>query len=117
MLEHIVKYGENIEEILETYKVSLEELKIVNMHITDFRNLVAGTKVKIPLISEEIEQILEKTESFVMNYYPKVTTEIIESNSYEKKEVKVQEELKSLPRGRAYPGILPPKTKNKWENR
>lgn len=106
MLEHIVKFGEEIEDILQIYKVSIEELKVVNMHITDFNNLVAGTKVKIPLINDEVEQVLEKTESFVMNYYPKVSSEIIEK----KKEVE-KEEVRQIPRGRAYPGILPPKRK------
>lgn len=110
MLEHIIKNGERIENIVDIYKVSYEELKLANMHISDLKNVVPGMKIKVPLISEEIEQILDKTESFVMNYYPLVTKEIIE---------KKEEKIKSsdvVPKGRAYPGILPPKIKNKWEN-
>ena len=109
MLEHIVKNGENIDDIINVYKVSLEELQINNLHITDYNNIIPGTILKIPLITEEIEQILDKTESFVMDYYPKISKEI----SNEKKEEKIEI------RGKAYPGIIPPKYNKritKWEN-
>ena len=77
MLEHIIKNGERIENIVDIYKVSIEELKLANMHISDLKNVVPGMKIKVPLISEEIEQILDKTESFVMNYYPLVTKGVL----------------------------------------
>ena len=82
MLEHIIKNGERIENIVDIYKVSIEELKLANMHISDLKNVVPGMKIKVPLISEEIEQILDKTESFVMNYYPLVTKEINKNNLF-----------------------------------
>ena len=104
MLEHIVKNGERIDQIMNLYRVNLDTIKSYNLHITDFNNLLCGMKIKIPLISEEIEQILENTESFVKDYYPKVI-DVIE-------EVKVEEvkmEKPSFERGIPYPGIIPPK--------
>ncbi|MDE5545981.1 MAG: LysM peptidoglycan-binding domain-containing protein [Anaeroplasmataceae bacterium] len=141
MLEHIVKNGETIHDILNMYHIELEELKGLNLHITDFYNLVSGMKIKIPLIHNEIEQILENTESFVQKYYPKVnalyeerpqikereTTQVEEpqiqkrdleepvetSVSVPKEAISPIEEtpqkVEPKPKGRPYPGILPPK--------
>ena len=114
MLEHIVKNGERIEQITELYGMKFDTIKSYNLHITDFNNLVCGMKIKIPLISEEIEQILENTESFVNGYYPKII-DIIDDNLLENKgenfvdnkpvEIKNERsELKGIP----YPGIIPP---------
>lgn len=102
MLEHIVKNEEKLEDILGLYKLSFEELKSYNLHITDFKNLLCGMKIKIPLISEEIEQVLDNTESFVKDYYPKIV-EVIEEEK--KVEEKPKDEIKY--RGKPYPGILP----------
>lgn len=110
MLEHIVKNGEKIDDIKQIYKVNIDEIKLANLHITDFKNIVPGTKIKIPLLNFEVEQILDKTESFVMNYYPKISKEIIEVKE-DNKEFEVPKN-KEIPKGRAYPGILPPKHKN-----
>lgn len=72
MIEHIVKNNEGIDEILEAYHISLNELKEYNRHITDFNNLVCGLKLKVPYLKEETEQILEGTEVFVEKYYKNV---------------------------------------------
>ena len=117
MLEHIVKNGEDIKQIIDVYRISFDELKTANLHITDFKNIVPGTKIRIPLINDEIEQILDNTESFVMDYYPKISTEIIEDKKKATEEISKKET--TYQRGRAYPGIMPPKyfnNKNKWEN-
>ncbi len=118
MLEHIVKNGERIEDILKMYHLELDELISVNLHITDFHHLLSGTKIKIPLLSAEVEQILDNTESFVQRYYPKMEEfkeevkpeeKVIEN--FENNEIKepiLQEQPKREER-RAYPGILPPK--------
>lgn len=128
MLEHIVKNGESIHDILDMYHIELEELRGVNLHITDFYNLASGMKIKIPLIHNEIEQILENTESFVQKYYPKVhdlyenepipmkAPKLEERVEEIKEESVVQEEIEpTLPpyqtppmKGRPYPGIIPP---------
>lgn len=119
MLEHIVKNGESIYDILNMYHIELEELRATNLHITDFYNLASGMKIKVPLLHNEIEQILENTESFVQKYYPKVhdlyetekeQTPIIEQRIEEVHPV-VEEPVSPLPKtvkGRPYPGIVPP---------
>lgn len=116
MLEHIVKNRETLEDILNMYHLGVEELKNANLHITDFNHLASGMKIKIPLLTEEVEQVLESTESFVKRYYPKM--EEIEKVVLEKpveETPKVVEEKPMTPppavelNRRAYPGILPPK--------
>ena len=117
MIEHIVKYNEKIDDIINMYHISLEELIEYNSHITDFKNLISGSKLLIPLINKEVEQILEKTECFVMEYYPKISEDIIpsmEEKIIEKKEEKVvinkeNNEVRENINKRAYPGIIPPK--------
>ena len=133
MLEHIVKNGESIYDILNMYHIELEELKGLNLHITDFYNLASGMKIKVPVINKEIEQILENTESFVQKYYPKVNALSEEKplpRAEEKEEVIFEEKPVSppthpippivevprqveaqQPKGRPYPGILPPKNR------
>lgn len=132
MLEHIVKNGETIHDIMNLYHIELEEIKSFNLHITDLYNLVSGMKIRIPLLHNEVEQILANTEPFVQKYYPKV------NDLYEKDRAEVpiaiqpevpiaskpaeppMVERKELispvvphqtlePKGRPYPGILPPK--------
>ncbi len=125
MLEHIVKNGESIHDILNMYHLELDEIKGVNLHITDFYNIQTGMKIKIPLINNEIEQILENTESFVQKYYPKVNElyeekpmvhEIheerpkVEERSSEMKQESIKEApIINSPKGKPYPGILPPR--------
>lgn len=125
MLEHIVKNGETIHDILNMYHIELEELKDYNLHITDFYNLASGMKIKIPLIHNEIEQILENTESFVQKYYPKVhelydekplqrenitqNATLEEAKPEVEKNTPTQTPLPPKPKGKPYPGILPPK--------
>lgn len=118
MLEHIVKNGERIEDILSMYHLQLEEIVSINLHITDFYHLASGTKIKIPLLTEEVEQILDNTESFVQRYYPKmedleevpVQEEVLERTSIkEAPPLTLEVEAKKEPLGRPYPGILPPK--------
>lgn len=117
MIEHIVKNNESVESILNHYNISLEELKANNHHITDFNNLICGTKLLIPNLTSEVEQILNTTESFVMDYYPKISEELSKVEA-----VKTDSKVEAKPKNenqpsaninesksrRAYPGILPP---------
>ncbi|MDE6947118.1 MAG: LysM peptidoglycan-binding domain-containing protein [Anaeroplasmataceae bacterium] len=129
MLEHIVKNGETIHDILNMYHLELEEIKDINLHITDLFHLVSGMKIKIPVINKEIEQILDNTESFVQQYYPKVHEVFEDAPSLnpvgnpplEEEVPEASQETfihspretepisKPIPKGRPYPGILPPK--------
>lgn len=119
MLEHIVKNGESIYDILNMYHVELEEVKATNLHITDFYNLASGMKIKVPLIHNEVEQILENTESFVQKYYPKVhelyenDVEQVPVREQKVEEVRpvIEQPIPPIPKqmkGRPYPGIVPP---------
>ena len=89
MIDHIVKNNETADEILEMYHLSLDELIEFNPHITDFKNLKSGSILHIPMISREVEQILDKTESFIMDYYPKISEEVLNIKEIERKENKV----------------------------
>ncbi|MCI5583516.1 MAG: hypothetical protein MR357_07365 [Anaeroplasma sp.] len=122
MIDHIVKNNETADEILEMYHLSLDELIEFNPHITDFKNLKSGSILHIPMISREVEQILDKTESFIMDYYPKISEEVLNIKEIEsigskvikdelEKEKNVVEERENIIQHKAiaYPGILPPK--------
>lgn len=123
LIEHIVKYNERVDDILNNYHIELDELVRHNTHITDFNRLLSGSKLMIPIISKEVEQVLDKTEGFVMDYYPKISDDIIPSmeekkleeiNTQEMKEDNIRKETiinnQERLRGKcAYPGILPPK--------
>lgn len=128
LIEHIVKYNERVEDILNSYHIELDELISHNSHITDFNRLISGSKLMIPIISREVEQILDKTEGFVMDYYPKISEEIIPTIEDESKlneaTLAHEEEKKnpiisnrnSIESKHAYPGILPPKRPYKGRN-
>ena len=124
MLEHIVKNGETIHDILNMYHLELKEIQGVNLHITDLYNIQTGMKIKIPLINNEIEQILDNTESFVQKYYPKVNEiyeekpKPIETSSQPviaplappmQERINPQPPVQERPKGRPYPGTLPPR--------
>lgn len=134
MLLHIVKNGEVVEQILQMYHLEFEELQHANLHISNLRNIQPGMKIKIPLLNEEVEQILEKTETFVQSYYPKIEQTIsevpepietkktlnvvekqenLEEVEQEKANVRTEspQDKTQIPpqRGIPYPGILPPK--------
>lgn len=129
MLEHIVKNNETIDSICNLYHISEMELKWNNSHITDWNNIPFGVKLWIPTLSVDTEQILEKTEPFVMDYYPEISDDIIPNiNDNVAKETvsndvdNIMDNKESLnPKNnigvyrtmnqnfRAYSGILPPK--------
>ncbi len=104
-------------DILNMYHIRLEELKMYNNHITDFYHLISGTKLLIPVMTEEVEQILEKTEGFVMDYYPKITEDLIPALEESDSQIKPKAEERtneikqedSVERRMPYPGIVPPR--------
>ena len=63
----------------------------IRLHITDFFNLKPGTKLKIPVISNQVLEALEETEPFVEEYYPKAK-EIIKNESINEKNEEMKEE-------------------------
>ena len=123
MLEHIVRNNETVYDILTIYNISIQELREHNLHITDFNNLHSGTKLKIPFINDSVNQILRSTESFVEDYYSKISEEMLNeieginfdnNANIKKEEVKEIEPLirnnnSNIPKGIPYPGIVPPR--------
>ena len=66
---HIVRENEKITDILRNYNVTLDDIKVCNLHITDFNNLRPSTKLRIPSINSETVEILDKSEPLVSQYY------------------------------------------------
>lgn len=87
MIIHIVRNNESVSDILDIYHLSFDDLKSNNLHITNFKKIIPGTKLKIPFLGEEIKQILESSESFVEDYYPVV--ERLEKENLEEASVSV----------------------------
>lgn len=69
---HIVRSNETLYDIMSLYNLTKEELIKENKHITSWRNLVPGTKLKIPAIPENVEQGIKDMEPFIEDYYPKL---------------------------------------------
>ena len=69
MIIHIVKSNERLIDIINFYSLSFDDLKVNNLHITDFNNILPGTKLKIPTLTSENIQILNNTEPLVSDYY------------------------------------------------
>ncbi len=129
LIIHIVKNNEAIDDILNIYKVGIEDIRTNNLHITDFYNLNPGIKLKVPFLSEEVEQVLAYSESFVSDYYPQIEDIKMSDVTYDNKVVEAREMPKNEnivnevkengvvnketlnPPLRAYPGAMPPKYK------
>lgn len=86
---HIVRNGETLEKIMFLYQVKEDELKEANRHIKNFKSLIPGSKLRIPIISEAIDNDVLEMEPFVEDYYPK---EIEEKEDI--KELKMEEEIR-----------------------
>lgn len=78
---HIVRSGETLEKIMFMYEVTEDELKEVNKHIKNFSVLIPGSKLKIPTITENIDESIMEMEPFVEDYYPKNDIEEIKEVS------------------------------------
>ncbi len=72
---HIVSDQETLKEIAFKYDLTEEEIKKENKHIRMWNRLIPGTKLKIPVISEAMNQDLNDMEPFIEDYYPKLKIE------------------------------------------
>lgn len=80
---HIVRNGETTKDILNIYGLQINELKEANRHVRDFNKLLAGTKLKIPIVNEAINQDINDMEPFIEEYYPKYDDEFQEKEIVE----------------------------------
>lgn len=90
---HIVGNNESIQDILNSYELTLDELKNENKHIRVWNYLIPGTKLKIPVLTEAMNEELNEMEPFIEDYYPKIKIEeeSFEIISEEKEEININD--------------------------
>lgn len=90
---HIVRDGESTKDIMFIYSLSIDELKEYNKHIRDWKKLIPGTKLKVPVITEDIDQDIMDMEPFVEDYYPRnpIVGEKVEKKETENHEQNVSD--------------------------
>lgn len=96
---HIVKSGEKVRDLLFIYNLNIDELKENNRHIKFWDKLIPGTKIKIPVITEAINNDVEMMEPFIEDYYPKQLFDLPkenDSNSFVTEEVVLEKEESSV---------------------
>ena len=107
MLNHIVRVNENVERISQIYNLSVEEIKKINTHIRDWNNLIPGTKIRLPEISEQINNEIDNVEPFIEEYYPRIKEESsIENNELKKDEQELLNKPQNLNKKKIYPSYL-----------
>lgn len=119
MTFHIVRMDEKIEKIALNYQLDIEEIKSYNKYIKDWNHLIPGTKLRLPEISNTLNEELDNYEPFIEEYYPKlsnnysnysessdnvemVNNEINEKNENSDKTVKKVEQTLVLPKSNSY---------------
>lgn len=92
---HIIGNNESLSEILNSYDITLDELKKENKHIRMWNYLIPGTKLKIPVITETMNEDINEIEPFIEDYYPKIKLEeqYYEINEEKKEEENIVEEI------------------------
>ena len=134
LLLHIVRSGETIRVISDNYQCEISDITSNNLHITDFKNLKPGMKLRIPFLTKPIIETLEETESFIKDYYPnlnekfdnKVNLEkddipeelVVEEKVKEPEEIKVakpvEKDIHNYPRFGYYSGNVIPEIPSKY---
>ena len=94
LLLHIVRSGETVRVIADNYQCEISDITSNNLHITDFKNLKPGTKLRIPFLTKPIIETLEETESFIKDYYPNLE-EKFEDKTKTQKEDTPKEDIKN----------------------
>lgn len=119
MTFHIVRMDEKIEKIALNYQLDIEEIKAYNKYIKDWNHLIPGTKLRLPEISNTLNEELDNYEPFIEEYYPKlsnnysnnvgpsdevemVSNVVNESNDDEGKKTKQVEQTLVLPKSNTY---------------
>ena len=82
---HIVRTNDALEKIASIYNLTINEIKNLNTHISNWKELIPGTRIKLPPIPEAINDELNDTEPFIEDYYPKIDIKKYESKDLEEK--------------------------------
>ena len=80
---HIVRTNEKIESIINLYNLTIDEIKDLNTHISNWHNLIPGTRLKLPSISEALTNEINDIEPFIEDYYPRIDFKKYESKDEE----------------------------------
>lgn len=94
LILHIVRSGETIRVIADNYQCEVSDITSNNLHITDFKNLRPGMKLRIPFLTKPVIDTLEETESFISDYYPSINTKFTKKEKEEEKVIIPKEEIK-----------------------
>ena len=78
---HIVRTNEKIDSIINLYNLTLDEIKDLNTHISNWNNLIPGTRLKLPSISDALTNEINDIEPFIEDYYPRIDIKKYESSN------------------------------------
>ena len=79
MNSHIVRVNEKLDKIARIYNLNIDEIKKINTHIRDWDNLIPGTKLRLPEISEILNNEIDNVEPFIEEYYPRINNVLYEN--------------------------------------
>lgn len=90
---HVVRINDSIEKIASIYNLTINEIKNLNTHISNWKELIPGTRIKLPTIPDSINEELNDIEPFIEDYYPKIDIKKYESKDMEEQDKIDVEEL------------------------
>lgn len=99
MTFHIVRMNEKIEKIALNYQLEIDEIKEMNKYIKDWNHLIPGTKLRLPEISNILDEELDNEEPFIEEYYPKLDYSKYE---YAKNEEQIDQQEQNIPLNNDY---------------
>lgn len=99
MTFHIVRMNEKIEKIALNYQLEIDEIKEMNKYIKDWNHLIPGTKLRLPEISNILDEELDNEEPFIEEYYPKLDYSKYE---YVKNEEQIDHQEQNIPLNNDY---------------
>jgi uncharacterized protein (DUF433 family) len=78
-MEHVVRIGESIEDILKKYQINLREFVSANPQVQSGCAMTPGTRLTIPKMNQQLEEEIEEIEPFLEDYYPRVNLDMIKA--------------------------------------
>ncbi|ERJ12759.1 LysM peptidoglycan-binding domain-containing protein [Haloplasma contractile] len=79
---HIVQVNDTIDRIAKKYDVDVEDIKKHNRQINNFKSIAPGMKLKIPVLTQTVEEELIDNSPSVESYYPSLD----DINAYEEQD-------------------------------